>query len=814
MNEVFEERFWETAKSFMSPAMIAEAKSNPLMLETLRSKIASWDLRTPPTPDFSQTPDQMAEVIKASKAAHERDRNLPPRRPPSMNRRAEYVMGLQARREQLCDQIKKGLFTAMTGITGVPKAFSQTPLANIKRIRMLGTTFVVEDPTGRAESLGVYNCPHHGINTGSDLDALFPLGQILAFREPTFKPDQSGQGQLLRADSPSDIVFLRPDHPLLRDVHWAYPSPAKPLPASFDFKQHGNSLFKQKKYLLAVNAYSDGLAASPSDEQKLLPHLDRAQAHLLIGNFASAFRDASAVLAYLDKDVSSPLGSLLKATLRRARALEGLRLLDEAKTAYEAVREVDPSGAEGKDGVKRVEKMLGQSKTGEYDWQALESLRTEKDAMQVEVGDFVGPVKVVEFKERGGGRGVVATGDIKAGELVLVEKAFAVGRPQNDTSSSVLAVNLHLGRSEKGADLVLAGSIVSRLMDDPSTLPIFNSLYGGKDHPPSSVASFGALNRRQASLEDKAVDIDIARIEAISIANRYGITTAKDDKVRSLDSSSGLFLNASLFNHSCAPNALWTACDDIMIVRARAPIAAGEEVFVAYINTEADRKHRTDVLSGHFDTGCTCELCQDDSRDGRTALARRKKLLVERFAPIQNAFESFEGRPTRRMLDTQRKMLAPLVADLEKTYGASHGPVRPDLVHPYHVLAELHYPDDADFAAQANAYTLKSLEAGGAVIARGPKRVEVIAAPTGGNNGAEMCLNIAWRLSRSDKTGDDDEANRWIRAAMDMSCIAYGDSPKRFAERHKSLIEGLGVDWLVGLASTLALLLSSFPAQD
>jgi hypothetical protein len=132
--------------------------------------------------------------------------------------------------------------------------------------KMVAATCIVEDPTGRAEFFSVYNLPLPGIETGPDLDALLPL----AVREPTFKPNQDGRGHLIRIDSPSDLVFLQPDDPLLRGVTWTFPSPAKPLPSSFDHKARGNALWKQKKYLLAVKAYTNGLSAASTDEQKLL----------------------------------------------------------------------------------------------------------------------------------------------------------------------------------------------------------------------------------------------------------------------------------------------------------------------------------------------------------------------------------------------------------------------------------------------------------------------------------------------------------------------------------------------------------------
>jgi hypothetical protein len=283
---------------------------------------------------------------------------------------------------------------------------------------MVGVSCLVEDPTGRAEFFSIYNLPLPDIGTGPDLDALLPLGQILAIREPTFKPNSDGRGQLLRADSPSDVVFLQPNDPLLRGINWTYNSPATPSPLSFDHKAHGNSLFKQKKYLLAAKAYSDGLIAPSSDEQKLLLHLNRSQTHLFLNNYASAYRDSTTVLSLLDLGVEGPAQTKFKAVLRQARALEGLRKLDMADAAYGLVIKLDSSSSDGRAGKKRVAKMLEQGRTGKFDGFASDATRlSEEDDSST--GDFFGPIKVVEIESRGGGRGVVATRDIAAGETVL-----------------------------------------------------------------------------------------------------------------------------------------------------------------------------------------------------------------------------------------------------------------------------------------------------------------------------------------------------------------------------------------------------------
>ncbi|GAA5915768.1 hypothetical protein JCM6882_003852 [Rhodosporidiobolus microsporus] len=760
---------------------------------------------------MANSPEALTRQLDAAKRAYERDKNLPPRRPARGNRH-EYIVGCQASRDAIMGQ---GDNVIVTSITGMPKEFSDKPLSELKRIdfddmlmpkthkgyfvlariislpmTMLGTTMIIEDPSGRPEFFSIYNFPLRGVKTGADLDALFSLGQFLAIREPTYKPNQDGRGQLIRVDSPTDLVFLQPDDILLKGVKWVFPSAAKPLPASFDYKAHGNSLFKAKKYILAVKAYTDGLASATSDKQKLLLHLNRAQAHLQLDNFASAYRDSSAVLKLLEAGVAPQSQTQLKATLRRARALEGMRLLPSANEAYAAVLEVDSSSVEGKKSKERVEKMLKEADTGVFDWQELDDTRRkEKGDAVVVVGDFVGPIKVEQLASRGGGRGVVATKDIKPGELLLVEKAFAVGRPGGEGPTIIAAANLHNNRAERPSDLLLASDLVKRLMDDPSTAPFLYSLYGGPEYSSASTMSLGALTSR--AVVDEPANVDIARLESISIQNRFGLGKESSDSVRGYkDSASALFLSASLFNHSCAPNALWTTYGDVIVIRSRTTIPAGAEVFLAYVSAEASVTTRTGVLETHFGKkGCSCELCKLE----RSAMdkATREDLVV-RARAVNDSDEPEQA---------QRRKMVRIVDKIEKTYSPTCSlTLRPELVHPSHDLAEIIGHDKPADRREANKYDLKALEAAGAVLDRSKNDIKVLEGPVVAQDMAvPLLIACAARLAMNHSDKDDAGARLYVRAAIRMDHIIRGSDARRFAGKWSFMYGMFNLDWMCKL---------------
>ena len=151
--------------------------------------------------------------------------------------------------------------------------------------------------------------------------------------------------------------------------------------------------------------------------------MNRAQAHLQAENYASCHRDASIVLAYLAQGVTGPPSAEKKALYRRASALHKLRRFERAVEEYKRVFQMDLEQDGALLGHAAVEIALEESRTGVYDWDRLDPDEIA-DVADLTIGDFFGPVKVVDMPQRQGGRGVVATRDIQAGELLLGMSLF------------------------------------------------------------------------------------------------------------------------------------------------------------------------------------------------------------------------------------------------------------------------------------------------------------------------------------------------------------------------------------------------------
>ncbi|KAI9809216.1 MAG: hypothetical protein M1825_002507 [Sarcosagium campestre] len=90
---------------------------------------------------------------------------------------------------------------------------------------------------------------------------------------------------------------------------------------------------------------------------------------------------------------------------------------------------------------------------------------------------------------------------------------------------------------------------------------------------------------------------------------------------------SGVFLEASLINHSCSPNSLttWNTNLQKMTLHAIRDISKGDEITISYLNHYAERAARQCRLWIWFHFECHCELCslpedQSQASDVRRAI--------------------------------------------------------------------------------------------------------------------------------------------------------------------------------------------------
>ncbi|BDA42915.1 probable histone-lysine N-methyltransferase Smyd1 at C-terminar half [Coccomyxa sp. Obi] len=95
-------------------------------------------------------------------------------------------------------------------------------------------------------------------------------------------------------------------------------------------------------------------------------------------------------------------------------------------------------------------------------------------------------------------------------------------------------------------------------------------------------------------------------LAAIINNNAHGVGAANSANT---DSALGLYPALSMLNHSCLPNCVFASCGTDMQVRAIRPVAAGEQLTVAYINLMEPRSIRARLLMETKHFACACERC-------------------------------------------------------------------------------------------------------------------------------------------------------------------------------------------------------------
>ncbi|KAI1767009.1 hypothetical protein GGR53DRAFT_463755 [Hypoxylon sp. FL1150] len=183
----------------------------------------------------------------------------------------------------------------------------------------------------------------------------------------------------------------------------------------------------------------------------------------------------------------------------------------------------------------------------------------------------------------GKGFGVFATRDIKAGEVVLVEKTL-LSHPArcSDVEGTLAIINNFSKLSKEDQDKFLQLSTWYDSEQVEGYENILRFYESGQERPAEELKY-------------------LVRIVATFNTNAF---TLKDGK-------GALFLQASRFNHCCDPNVF--CCSDMVpdhwFAAAARDISSGAELFISYVIPEPPRiKRKRDIMSS-WGFRCECERC-------------------------------------------------------------------------------------------------------------------------------------------------------------------------------------------------------------
>lgn len=83
---------------------------------------------------------------------------------------------------------------------------------------------------------------------------------------------------------------------------------------------------------------------------------------------------------------------------------------------------------------------------------------------------------------------------------------------------------------------------------------------------------------------------------------------------------SGLYIEASVFDHSCVPNACASGDGIVLEIRALSPIRKGDQIYIDYLQDIQPRTERQSTLADRYFFTCQCAKgCSDDAAKNGTA---------------------------------------------------------------------------------------------------------------------------------------------------------------------------------------------------
>ncbi|KAL7628439.1 hypothetical protein AAE478_002642 [Parahypoxylon ruwenzoriense] len=552
--------------------------------------------------------------------------------------------------------------------------------------RMTAVLAIVEDEEGTATILQLYNQPEEA-DVGK-WNIIRPL-DVYIIKEPFFKIANDG-GYSLRVDHVSDIIRLSDDDERIPQK-WRKPQ-LDPQPRSQELRMRGNSAVQEKNWSKAEHLYTAAIRAATTTEHDRL-------AYLKLGYLEEALEDASK---------RNGIGKLSeKGFFREAKALYALGRYEECFGKLQAAVGSNPDNKDVLSEINRVKERLREKKAGTYNFNRMYK-QAKATPPIIDCATYVGPIAVRASPGRC--RGLFTTKPVKAGELLLCEKAFAYHYAGDDNSigrqNNRVLVNLDTKTLTTGGQAYLIPQIVQKIYHNPESSSQFKELYRGDYRPVA-----------RSEVDGKPI-VDTFLVERIINRNSFGAPRSSRQEAEDMDTNEGeervghaavgVWCMASYINHSCISNCCRAFIGDMQIVRASRDLNANTELVFPYTDpTELQSYKDTQKALSSWGFACGCRLCLDKESTSEKVLHKRQ-ILVREFDAALNSSHNSTSRLSRAQT---------LLEELGKTY-PTKGVPHPELWMRYLSLGiALHKQGNQTEAIQL---TLKGLEVLGYVIVACP----------------------------------------------------------------------------------------------
>lgn len=186
-------------------------------------------------------------------------------------------------------------------------------------------------------------------------------------------------------------------------------------------------------------------------------------------------------MAVLKMDATSE-----KALFRAARASYGLGCFARCRSFLAELEELYPDNKAAIKDIERCE-LRSREQAGDFDFASmLDEAVTKQASPRLDRAAYIGPVEVRKCAVESHGRGLFTTKAIKAGELLLCEKAFTAAFAPEDSKTAAETDHPKYLRSYGSKWRLrlraeLAANIFVKLIRNPSVVSAFADLHAGPD---------------------------------------------------------------------------------------------------------------------------------------------------------------------------------------------------------------------------------------------------------------------------------------------------------------------------------------------
>lgn len=517
----------------------------------------------------------------------------------------------------------------------------------------------------------------HNTDPSLKKEDILPKDLVLAIKEPYFEMLTNGMYGIV-IENISDLIELDVDSSLMpsewrRDALAPYSSDPSQL------KIAGNIALSRKDFIKAARHYTMGISLCKSSQRDVRQHLlrNRALVNIYLGRYQQAREDALASIIQHQQGVAASDARTLdtKAYFRAARASYHLAQFDEARRYLDKALILSPGDSDILRELNQTQARISESQHGEYDFDAL-SRSTQHGKPRIDAANFVSNTEIKNFGDSRG-RGLIATKDIQMGELVMCEKAFCAAFAHDvlDHAHVNLIANSHLQQVSSYRTARLTPMAIHKILHNGCVAEPFLNLWA-PEFPTVTRGGVAVDSQTMVSslFVDRAIKLNhfdlppcMADLQISMMPGNVETVVNTITKSSTGPTSSGIFLRASLFNHSCAANAVNAFVGDLIIIHASKNIKKGEEITIAYTPREPNFQKKLE----EWGFVCTCAHCKADAQHPHATIEERGKLLLLAFIALTSTLMSTSSSHRAGSLAPPDRELKRLYIQLKLTYNPS-----------------------------------------------------------------------------------------------------------------------------------------------